>query len=51
MIGSGVLAEALAGDKVVIALLGNTGATGAILFVLITMLGEISGAHANPALT
>ncbi len=43
------MAEALAGDNVAIALLGNTVATGAILFVLITMFGPISGAHFNPA--
>lgn len=51
VIGSGVMAEALAGGNVAIALLGNTLATGAILFVLITMLGPISGAHMNPAVT
>lgn len=51
VIGSGVMAETLAGGNVAIALLGNTLATGAILFVLITMLGPISGAHFNPAVT
>ena len=51
VIGSGVMAEALAGGNVAVALLGNTMATGAILFVLITMLGPISGAHFNPAVT
>ena len=51
VIGSGVMAEALAGGNVAIALLGNTLATGAILFVLIAMLGPISGAHFNPAVT
>ena len=51
VIGSGVMAEALAAGNVAIALLGNTGATGAILFVLITMFGPISGAHFNPAVT
>jgi glycerol uptake facilitator-like aquaporin len=51
VIGSGVMAEALASGNVAIALLGNTLATGAILFVLITMLGPISGAHFNPAVT
>jgi glycerol uptake facilitator-like aquaporin len=51
VIGSGVMAEALAGGNVAIALLGNTLATGAMLFVLITMLGPISGAHMNPAVT
>jgi glycerol uptake facilitator-like aquaporin len=51
VIGSGVMAETLAGGNVAIALLGNTLATGAILFVLITMLGPISGAHMNPAVS
>lgn len=51
VIGSGIMAERLAGGNVAIALLGNTLATGAILFVLITMLGPISGAQFNPAVT
>lgn len=51
VIGSGVMAEALAGGNVAIALLGNTLATGAILFVLVAMLGPVSGAHFNPAVT
>jgi len=51
VIGSGIMAQRLAGGNVAIALLGNTLATGAILFVLITMLGPISGAHFNPAVT
>ncbi len=51
VIGSGIMAEALAGGNVAIALLGNTLATGAILFVLIAMLGPVSGAHFNPAVT
>jgi glycerol uptake facilitator-like aquaporin len=51
VIGSGIMAERLAGGNVAIALLGNTLATGAILFVLITMLGPVSGAHMNPAVT
>ena len=51
VIGSGVMAEALSGGNVAVALLGNTLATGAILFVLITMLGPVSGAHFNPAVT
>ena len=41
----------LAGGNIAIALLGNTLPTGAILVVLITMLGPISGAHFNPAVT
>jgi glycerol uptake facilitator-like aquaporin len=51
VIGSGIMGERLAGGNVAIALLGNTLPTGAILFVLITMLGPISGAHLNPAVT
>lgn len=51
VVGSGIMAEALAGGNVAVALLGNTIATGAILVVLITMLGPISGAHFNPAVT
>ena len=51
VVGSGIMAENLAGGNVAIALLGNTIPTGAILVVLITMLGPISGAHLNPAVT
>lgn len=51
VIGSGIMAERLAGGNVAVALLGNTMATAAILFVLITMLGPISGAHFNPAVS
>ncbi len=51
VVGSGVMGETLAGGNVAIALLGNTIATGAILFVLITIFGPISGAHFNPAVT
>jgi glycerol uptake facilitator-like aquaporin len=51
VIGSGIMGERLAGGNVAIALLGNTIPTGAILVVLITMLGPISGAHFNPAVT
>ncbi|MEP2945998.1 MAG: MIP/aquaporin family protein [Lentilitoribacter sp.] len=51
VVGSGIMAEQLAGGNVAIALLGNTIPTGAILFVLITMFGPISGAHFNPAVT
>lgn len=51
VIGSGIMAERLAGGNVAVALLGNTMATSAILFVLITMLGPISGAHFNPAVS
>ena len=51
IIGSGIMAERLAGGNVAIALLGNTIPTGAILVVLITALGPVSGAHFNPAVT
>lgn len=51
VIGSGIMAQNLSDGNVAIALLGNTLATGAILFVLITMLGPISGAHMNPAVS
>jgi glycerol uptake facilitator-like aquaporin len=51
VIGSGIMAETLSGGNVAVALLGNTLATGAMLFVLINMLGPISGAHFNPAVT
>jgi len=51
VVGSGIMAETLAGGNVAIALLGNTIPTGAILVVLITSLGPVSGAHFNPAVT
>jgi glycerol uptake facilitator-like aquaporin len=51
VIGSGIMAQNLSGGNEAVALLGNTLATGAILFVLITMLGPISGAHMNPAVS
>ena len=51
VIGSGIMAQNLSGGNDAIALIGNTLATGAILFVLITMLGPISGAHMNPAVS
>jgi glycerol uptake facilitator-like aquaporin len=51
VIGSGIMAERLAGGNDAVALIANTGATGAILFVLIAMLGPISGCHINPAVT
>src|SRR5882724_10762963 len=50
VVGSGIMAESLTKD-VALALLGNTLATGAMLVVLITILGPISGAHFNPAVT
>lgn len=51
VIGSGIMAERLSGGNVAVALLANTAATSAILFVLIAMLGPVSGAHFNPAVT
>jgi glycerol uptake facilitator-like aquaporin len=51
VIGSGIMAERLAGGNDAVALLGNTVATAAMLFVLITMLGPVSGAHFNPAVS
>jgi glycerol uptake facilitator-like aquaporin len=50
VVGSGIMAENLTRD-VALALLGNTIATGAMLVVLISMLGPISGAHFNPVVT
>jgi glycerol uptake facilitator-like aquaporin len=51
VIGSGVMAERLAGGNVAVALLANTGATVAVLATLIALLGPISGAHFNPAVS
>jgi glycerol uptake facilitator-like aquaporin len=51
VIGSGIMAERLAGGNFAVALLGNTIPTGAILYVLITIFGPVSGAHFNPAVT
>lgn len=51
VIGSGIMAANLSAGNDAVALLGNTAATGAILFVLITVLGPISGAHMNPAVS
>jgi glycerol uptake facilitator-like aquaporin len=51
VVGSGIMAERLADGNVALALLCNTLPTGAILVVIITMLGPISGAHFNPAVT
>lgn len=50
VVGSGVMAQQLTSD-IALALLGNTLPTGAILVVLITILGPISGAHFNPAVS
>lgn len=51
VVGSGIMAERLSGGNIAVALLANTLATAAILFVLITMLGPVSGAHFNPAVS
>ncbi len=51
VVGSGIMAERLAGGNIAIALLGNTIPTGSILVVLIMVFGPISGAHFNPAVT
>jgi glycerol uptake facilitator-like aquaporin len=51
VVGSGIMAERLAGGNVAIALLGNTIPTGAILVVLILVFGPVSGAHFNPAVS
>jgi glycerol uptake facilitator-like aquaporin len=51
VVGSGIMAERLAGGNVAVALMGNTIPTGAILIVLITVFGPVSGAHFNPAVT
>jgi glycerol uptake facilitator-like aquaporin len=51
VVGSGIMAERLAGGNVAIALLANTIATGAGLVALILMFGTISGAHFNPVVT
>src|SRR5215469_17884489 len=51
VIGSGVMAERLAGGNTAVALLANTGATVAVLATLIALLGPVSGAHFNPAVS
>jgi glycerol uptake facilitator-like aquaporin len=51
VVGSGVMAERLAGGNVALALLGNTLPTGAILVVLILAFGPLSGAHFNPVVS
>src|SRR6202041_3947697 len=49
VVGSGIMAERLSGGNVALALLCNTIPTGAILVVLILIIGPLSGAHFNPA--
>jgi glycerol uptake facilitator-like aquaporin len=51
VVGSGIMGETLASGNAAVALLGNSIATGAGLYVLITVLGPISGAHFNPAVS
>jgi glycerol uptake facilitator-like aquaporin len=51
VIGSGIMAERLAGGNAAIALIANTGATVAVLATLIALLGPVSGAHFNPAVS
>jgi len=51
VVGSGIMAQKLAGGNVALALLCNTIPTGAILVVLILIFGTLSGAHFNPAVT
>lgn len=51
VVGSGIMAERLAGGNDAIALLGNTAATAAVLYVLISLLGPVSGAQFNPVVT
>jgi glycerol uptake facilitator-like aquaporin len=51
VIGSGIMAERLADGNMAVALLANTAATMAVLATLIALLGPVSGAHFNPAVT
>lgn len=51
VVGAGIMAEALAGGNVAVALIGTTLPIGAILYVIIVMLGPVSGAHFNPVVT
>jgi glycerol uptake facilitator-like aquaporin len=51
VVGSGIMAQRLAGGNAALALLANTGATVAVLVTLITLLGPLSGAHFNPAVS
>ena len=51
VVGSGIMAERLSGGNVAVALLANTGATVAVLAALIALLGPLSGAHFNPAVS
>ncbi|PIE12746.1 MAG: aquaporin family protein [Rhodobacterales bacterium] len=51
VVGSGIMGDSLSGGNVAVALLANAIATGAMLYVIITTLGPVSGAHFNPAVT
>jgi len=51
VVGSGIMAERLAGGNLAVALIANTGATVAVLATLISLLGPLSGAHFNPAVS
>lgn len=51
VVGSGIMAQTLSGDLIGLALLANAIATGCMLYAIITVLGPISGAHFNPAVT
>lgn len=51
VVGSGVMGERLAGGNLALMLLANAGATAGMLYVLITCLGPVSGAHFNPAVS
>ena len=51
VVGSGIMAERLAGGNLAVALIANTGATVAVLSTLISLLGPLSGAHFNPAVS
>lgn len=51
VIGSGIMAESLSAGNLAVALIANTGATVAVLATLIALLGPVSGAHFNPAVS
>lgn len=51
VVGSGIMGAALSGGNDGVALLANAGATAAVLYVLLAVLGPVSGAHFNPAVT
>jgi glycerol uptake facilitator-like aquaporin len=51
VVGSGIMAQRLSGGNAAVALLANTGATVAVLYTLIMLLGPVSGAHFNPAVS